>query len=581
MTISALRLGACTGFLLSGLFWAASALGAGQVEVRVEGDFPALQENASNYIGNVDGRSAEDLRRYVSHAESQVREALRALGYYDPSVQWQVEDSGETPLLQLTVQPGEPVMIRNREVRVEGDAASDPDFGKGDLSAIAPGKVLNHGAYEAVRQRIRNRARKLGYFDGKFTERKLKVDPEARTADILIVFDSGPRYLFGDVTFEGDGTFEEPLLDGFVEIKPGDPYDADKIAELDNNLSNSGYFAGVIVDARHEEATDRRVPIHVRLNTRDPRSVAAGIGFSTDVGPRFRGTWTEHWINAMGHRRGAEAELSAPRQSVSAYYELPLDPPMTDAIRFTTGYQNENIEDVKSERFTFGEQWRHQLDNEWMRVLSLRLERENYTIGQQEPNSSQLLLPGISFSKLVADSPMDPSRGYRLQLDVTGAHRQLLSDADIAHVLAVAKGLVTVGNGHRFLGRLQLGAVATNDFDDVPPSLRFFAGGDQSVRGYGYQTLSPKDSDGDTVGGRYLIVGSLEYQYPLSDQWRLATFVDRGNAIDSLNDPLATGVGAGIRWVSPVGPIRLDLAKGLDDNLGGSWRLHFSMGPEL
>lgn len=579
MRIRSTRLTTFLGILLPGFLWSASVIAAGQVDVRVEGDFPALQENASNFIGDVEDRSVDNLRRYASHAESQVREALRALGYYGPSIRWHIED-GEIPRLIVDVVPGEPVKIRERDVRVEGDAASDPDFNIGDLSAIAPGKVLNHGYYSAIRNRIRNRARTLGYFDGKFTEHKLKVDPESRSADIQLVFESGPRYAFGDVTFEDDGTFERQLLNGFVEITPGEPYDAAKIAELDQNLSNSGYFGSVVVDAASEDAVDRRVPIHVRLTTRDPRSVATGIGFSTDVGPRLRGTWTEHWINPMGHRRGAETELSAPRQSLSAYYELPLDPPMTDAIRFTTGYQHEDIEDVESERFTLGEQWRHQLDNDWLRVLSLRWEDERYTVGNQR-GRSRLLLPGISYSKLVADSPLDPSKGYRLQLDVTGAQRNLLSDADILHVLGVAKGLVTVGNGHRFLGRVQAGAVATNDFDDVPPSLRFFAGGDQSVRGYGYETLTPRNADGDSLGGRYLLVGSLEYQFPISDQWRLATFVDHGNAFDDLSTPFVTGVGAGIRWVSPVGPLRLDIAKGLDESQGGGWRLHFSMGPEL
>ncbi|WP_454544844.1 autotransporter assembly complex protein TamA [Marinobacter nanhaiticus] len=573
------RLLALFGALILVLCPVCAAYAAGQVVVRVQGDYPALQENATNFVGTVEDRSTASLRRYASHAEDQVREALRALGYYSPSIRWRIEED-EAPTLVLEVEPGEPVKIAEREVRVEGPASDDPEFSLGNLSSIAPGQIVNHGAYSAVRSRIQNRARTLGYFQGEFVEHALRVDPDAKTAEVRLVYRSGPRYAFGEVTFESDGTFEEQLLEGFVEILPGEPYSADKVAELDRNLSNSGYFSSVIIDAPPDQAQDLRVPVKVRLRTRDPRSVAAGVGFSTDVGPRFRGSWTEHWINAMGHSWGAETELSQPRQNLTAYYELPLDPPMTDAIRFTTGYQREDIEDIESERLTFGQQWRHQMDNEWLRVLGIRWEGERYTIGDEE-NNSQLLLPSIGFSKLVADSPLDPSRGYRLQMDVTGAHRSLLSDADIAHVLGVARGLITVGDGHRFLGRLQVGAVATNDFDDVPPSLRFFAGGDQSVRGYGYETLAPEDEDGNTVGGQYMLVGSVEYQYPLTNTWRLAAFYDRGNAINDLNDPLATGVGMGIRWVSPVGPLRLDIAKGLDEELGGGWRIHFSMGPEL
>ena len=148
-------------------------------------------------------------------------------------------------------------------------------------------------------------------------------------------------------------------------------------------------------------------------------------------------------------------------------------------------------------------------------------------------------------------------------------------------MILLAKGLYTLADDHRFLARTRLGGVATNRFSNVPPSLRFFAGGDQTVRGYGYETLSPKDDEGVGIGGRFLVVGSLEYQYEFVNNWRAAAFVDEGNAIDDPFDTLATGAGVGIRWISPVGPLRLDVAKGLDPGFGGEWRVHFSMGPEL
>lgn len=236
--------------------------------------------------------------------------------------------------------------------------------------------------------------------------------------------------------------------------------------------------------------------------------------------------------------------------------------------------------DTESERFTLGTQWQHQPEHEWQRTLSLRWEQENYRTGDDEGQST-LLLPGIAFSRLHSDNKVDPNRGFRLQLDLTGANQALLSDADLLHLNLQAKGLITLGAGHRILSRVQLGGIATNAFELIPPSLRFFAGGDQSVRGYDYQTLSPRDSEGERVGGRYLAVGSLEYQYPLLERWRLATFVDHGNAIDGFSDPLKTGVGFGVRWVSPVGPIRLDLAHALDQDEGSGFRIHFSMGPEL
>lgn len=553
---------------------------ASQVEVEVEGDYPQLQANAEAFLGDVEGRSAQSLRRYASTAVDQVRKALRALGYYQPEIRWEVVENGLASL-KLTVSPGEPVRVTRREVIIRGSASKDSMFSGSLPQHPAEGDVLDHGAYTRLRDSISNRARRLGYFDGRFEERTLRVNPDEGTAVIRLVYVSGERYRLGRVTFEPGHGFAEELLEGYVRFEPGTPYHSDKVATLSSDLSNSGYFAGVDVNADASSARDLEIPVTVQLTTRDRRSVAAGVGFSTDVGPRFRGTWREHWINEYGYRRALETELSGPRQNVSGWYELPLDPPMTDSIRLTAGYQREDIEDVESETLTLGQQWKHQLDSGWTQVLSLRWEGERFRIGDDRVETASLLLPGLSYSMLQSDSPLDPSRGYRLQMDVTGSHRAVLSNVDILHVMLLARGVYTVADDHRFLARARFGGVATNRFSDVPPSLRFFAGGDQSVRGYGYETLSPEDEDGNTVGGRYLMVGSVEYQYEFRDNWRAAVFYDRGNAVDDLFDPLASGTGIGIRWVSPVGPLRLDFAKGLDPQFGGDWRVHFSMGPEL
>lgn len=566
-----------------GVVWLAvlPALAWGQqLELRFEGDYPALRQNAEAFLGTVEDRSADGLRRYADHAVDQVRQALRALGYYRPQIDWRVT-SDAPPKLVLDIDPGKPVRITSRRIEINGPASEDEDFTPISAESLAVGKVLDHSDYESVKSRIQNRAARLGYFNGRFTRSRLAVDPDEFSAEVELVYQSGERFRLGEVRFEPGHGFEEDLLEMFVTFEPGTPYHADKVAKLNKDLSDSGYFSQVFVDASPQDARDTTVPVTVRLNPRDRRSVAAGIGFSTDVGPRLRGAWTEYYVNPMGHRRSVETELAAPRQSVSAWYELPLDPPMTDSIRFTTGYLREDIEDVETERLTLGQQWQHGMADGWQQILSLRWEGERYRIGEEDTNTSSLFLPGASYTKLVSDSPVDPSRGYRLTFETVGSHRSLLSDADILQVQALARGLITVGDGHRFLARLKLGAVATNDFEDVPPSLRFFAGGDQSVRGYGYETLSPEDDQGNEIGGRYLIVGSVEYQFSLTDTWRLAAFADEGNAVDDFLEPRASSVGVGVRWVSPVGPLRLDFAKGLDRELGGGWRIHFSMGPEL
>lgn len=568
------------------ILWVASCAVYAQSElvVRIKPANNELKANVEGYIGSLGTRDEEALLRFSRGAVEQARKAAQALGYYQAQIDSQVKPSPKAdkgPQLVLSIEPGEPVRLREVTVRVEGPASEMTAFRVPSSKALRPGAVLNHGNYEDAKRLIQNQASRYGFFSGHFLRQRLAVDPAAGVADIELVYDSGPRYQLGKVRFEGDAPFDESLLQRMVPFKQGTPYDSELIAELNNALQSSGYFEGVRVDAAPIAAVAQSIPVEVQLQTRKPRTMGLGLGFSTDVGPRGKANWTRHWVNPQGHSYGLETELSAPRQNVGLWYDIPLDPPLTDKLRFAGGYQNEEIAgtDSLSKLLTVGPEWHSKLPSGWQRVVSLKWQREEYRLGD-DSGLSTLLMPGVSYSYLRSDNRIDPHNGYRLQFDAQVAKEGLLSDTNLLHGNVLLKGLTTVAQNHRFLGRVQFGGSATNGYKSVPPSLRFFAGGDQSVRGYDYQTLSPKNADGDRIGGRYLVAASAEYQYSIAEKWRLATFVDQGNSFNSLELPsLKTGVGFGVRWVSPVGPLRLDLAKALDDD--GGIRLHFSMGPEL
>ncbi|QLL11277.1 autotransporter assembly complex protein TamA [Pseudomonas chlororaphis] len=567
-----------SGLLL--LFTSCAALAQSELDVRVKPSNDELKANVEGYIGGVGDRDEEALLRFSRGAEEQARKAAQALGYYQPQISSEVK-GGEKPRLVLNIDPGEPVHLRNVTIRVDGPAASLKGFRVPKSDQLKSGAVLNHGHYEDAKRLIQNQASRYGFFSGRFTRQKLAVDPQAGVADIELVYESGPRYALGKVSFAGDTPFDEDLLQRMVPFKAGTPYDSELIAELNQALQSSGYFEGVRVDAAPTAAAAEVIPVAVQLETRKPRTMGLGLGFSTDVGPRAKANWTRHWVNAQGHSYGWEAEVSAPRQNVGLFYDIPLDPPLTDKLRFAGGYQNEEISntDTLSKLLTLGPEWHSKLPSGWQRVISLKWQREEYRLGD-DSGLSTLLMPGISYSYLRSDNRIDPHNGYRLQFDSKVAKEGLGSDTNLLYGTVLLKGLTTVWDNHRFLGRVQFGGSATNGYKKVPPSLRFFAGGDQSVRGYDYQSLSPENSDGDRIGGRYMVAGSVEYQYSIAEKWRLATFVDQGNSFDKLELPnLKTGVGVGVRWISPVGPIRLDLARALDDD--GGIRLHFSMGPEL
>ena len=550
------------------------------LEVRVNPANAALRGNIEGHIGSLGDRDAAALERFAPGAERQAAQAAQALGFYHARISSQVA-AGESPRLVLHVDPGEPVRLRNVNIRIEGPASSLKGFQTPSGRELRQGAVLNHGHYEDAKRLIEGQASRYGFFAGRFTQQRLSVDPAGGVADIDLIYDSGPRYVLGDVTFSGDTIFDDDLLRRMVPFEPDTPYDSELIAELYKDLQASGYFESGRVDIAPTAAQGQRLPVDVQLAMRKPRSFGLGLGYSTDVGPRGRASWTRHWVNGKGHSYGAEMELSAPRQNIGLWYDIPLDPPVTDKLRWAGGYQYEELAntDSLSKLLTFGPEWHSELPSGWKRVLSLKWQREEYRLGD-DSGLSTLLMPGVAYTYLHSNNRLDPSHGYRLQFSVSAAKDGFASDTDLVHGEAMARGLVTLWDRHRFLARAQVGGNFSDEYRSVPPSLRFFAGGDQSVRGYDYQTLSPTNSKGDRVGGRYMVAGSLEYQYSIAEKWRIATFVDQGNSFNSLDLPsLKTGVGIGVRWVSPVGPLRLDLAHALDDD--GGVRLHFSMGPEL
>lgn len=561
------------------VFLVATSVHAAELDVTVRPSNGALRENVENYIGDLGDRSEQELLRYSRIAQTQAEKALQALGYYNGTIETEVV-SGETPRLRVRIEPGEPVRLRNITVRVDGPAAQMQAF-RVPRNRLKAGAVLNHGEYESVKQQILNQASRYGFFDGRFVNQRLAVDPAENAADVELVFESGPRYLLGDVSFEGDSPFDPDLLARMVPFEPGTPYDSELVADLNRAMQASGYFEGVRVDANPANADQQRIPVAVQLATRDPRTLGFGLGFSTDVGPRMRLDFRRHWVNPQGHSYGIETELSAPRQNVGLWYDVPLDPPLTDKMRYAAGYQYEEIADSDSlsKLLTVGPEWHRKLPSGWQRVWSVKWRHEQYELGD-DSGTSTLLMPGVAYSFLRSDNRIDPSKGYRLEFELAAAKAGLLSDADLVHANATLKGLTTLAERHRFLGRVQVGGNWTDEYTNVPPSLRYFAGGDQSVRGYDYQSLSPTNSNGDRIGGRYQLALSAEYQYQIAEKWRIASFVDQGNAFNSLDLPtLKSSVGLGVRWVSPVGPIRVDLAHPLDSE--GGVRLHFSMGPEL
>ncbi|HKJ95470.1 MAG TPA: autotransporter assembly complex family protein, partial [Gammaproteobacteria bacterium] len=444
---------------------------------------------------------------------------------------------------------------------------------------LKSGDVLNHGDYETAKNALRNEALARGYFDYSFSAHRIEVNTDEHWADVDLVLASGPRYRLGPVRFSKT-PFDDDLLQRLVPYKAGAPYSADTVASLNGRLNNSGYFRDVRVRTLRDQASDHTIPVQVDATARQPNTVATGLGFSTDEGPRVRLSWDKHWVNSRGHQIFSDIQVSRVQRNITSRYVIPLRDPINDRLQFQAGLQSEDIQDTRSRKLTVGVQRQQEFPSGWTRTQSLQLLREDYTQAD-ESDQATLLMPGLSFSRTRARGGLDPYWGDRQSYGVDIADDHLLSTVSMARATLSNKWLRTFGERNRVSIRLDAGAIETSDFSGVPSSLRFFAGGDQSVRGYAYQSLAPEDADGKLVGGRYLLTGSIQYGYRFLPNWRAAVFTDAGNAFNSFTVPdYKVGSGFGLHWLSPVGPVRVDFAWAVSEP-GTPFRLHISLGSPL
>ena len=567
-------------WIFLGLLAAAGAAGAA-VRLEIAGGPDELRENVRLHVGEPTSDDPLVVRRYAAGAAARARAALEALGHYDATVRVSARRAGDDRVLRVEIEPGEPVRLAAVEIDVAGEAAADPAFAEWIAQVpLKTGAALHHGRYEEAKRALANLAQARGYFDGHFAESAIRIRRRERLADVVLRFDSGKRYRLGPVRMT-PVPLSEKLLRRHVPFQEGEPYSAERIAALHLNLLRSAYFDEVRILPRPEEADENgAVPIDAKLAIASRNRVGLGVGAATDVGPRVRLEWDRPWMNRYGHAAMLKNEWSLVRQDVSAQYSVPLNPPLDHQLQFTGGWQREDVEDTDRETLTAGIRRRRLFDSGWQQNLSLRWEQERFTQADVR-DTTTLTLPGISLGRTRRTGGIHPVRGDRLSALFETAHPDFFSDIRLSRILLQAKRLDSRGP-HRLLGRLEYGALDTEDFDRTPPSLRFFAGGDQSVRGFGYQTLSPRDEDGEFVGGRYLLTGSLEYNYEFLRRWRLATFYDVGNAsADSrFSAGFAQGAGFGLRWLSPLAPLKLDFAWGVSES-DPPFRVHFSMGTEL
>ena len=571
-------------------------------QIQISGAPRVVEDNIRAHLSVDEACNSTQRRldRLLPSLTQAVDRASQALGYYQLGSTITFTAGEPCWQLRINLATGEPVRIGVVDIDIDASTPitqreSDENAQLISASAVQPGEVLNHAHYEDLKSELSAMAVENGYFGARFTRSELAIDLDRNIADVYITFDPGVRYRFGEIHVEPVAGLSESFVRRFLPIDETTPYSTNQLIELRQNLNDSQYFSTVTVtpqlditrsstanNTSNNSAAIPTVPINVSLVTRPRQAWSAGLGATTDIGPRVTLAYEDRYINEQGHRLNGDLSVSAVEQEPKLSYVIPLQNPSEDSISLNSAYLGQRNDTYDSDTYQIGVSYRTKvglkwLGDDWLQNIFVNYQQENSIINRVKEQSN-LAITGISWSVTRADDPVFPTQGWRLFTQVSGATNSFLSDISFLQLYASAKTVRSFGSA-RILLRGEAATTLVDELQELPVTLRYFTGGDQSIRGYQYESLGALNAANEVIGGKHLLTGSVEIDYPIRDGWRVALFHDAGNSFANFSAiKIKRSVGFGIRWRSPIGPIRADLASGIGDN---SFRLHITMGPDL
>lgn len=534
------------------------------VLLKIEGiENKELSKNVRIHLSRLSNDEADGSERYQEKVKVSVDKALRAMGYYNTQYHFELipKPRPQKDHLILKVKLDKPVKLNERDVQILGNAKADADFQRVVEQDIPKRDVvLNHETYEDFKSKIDKLAQAKGYFDGEWAVHRLEVYPKEHIADWRLHYQSGERYRYGNIAFV-NSQIRHDYLENILRIKSGDPYYLNDLSKLSSDFTSSNWFASVLVEPNIDEA-EKKVDLNVLFQPKKKNEVEVGIGFVTDIGPRFQLGWKKPWINNRGHSLETQTYISKPEQSFEFGYNIPVKShPIHYYYQISGGLEREDQNDTKFTGAHLGFQrfWNHETG--WAFSLGLKARYDAFKQGNSEKKKTLLLYPTASINRTRSDGSRFPLWGDSQKLTLNWGSKAWGSDVDFYTIKASSAWIRTFFDNHRTYLRAEVGYLKASEFERIPPALRYFAGGDMSVRGFGYKDISPRDKAGKLTGGTHLATATAEYQYQVYPSWWLATFYDTGLAAKSYKaNQLHSGVGAGVRWASPIGAIKFDIA---------------------
>jgi translocation and assembly module TamA len=518
----------------------------------------------------------ELLRRLADEGVTEAREALAALGYFSALVSFSL-DRDRTPwALTLHVEPGTRTTVRSVDIAFSGPGASDPEAASLRRQVqrnwlLRPGMPFTQSEWNDAKRDAVRRLASWRYANARIATSRARVDPETNSAALEVTLDSGPSYRFGGIEVRGTKRYPEALVTNLSPVREGATYDREVLDLYTRRLLETGYFAGGRVELAPDPAQADAAPVRASMIEGNSQNIETGISFNTDAGPRLE--FSHRNVDIFDTAWRGRANLRLDKLTQEARYDLD-SPPRPGARWWTafTGAKHSIIQEEDNSEVALG------LAHNWAgsgspTALLVSAHAEEQRISGQALDHRHAVFFGFRFGFRDTDELVLPRRGYFGQL-TAGFAPDALSTRGFQRVTGRGTVLVPLGRNDDLTLRAEGGLVVSRSREGIPSTFLFRTGGDQTVRGYDFESLGVRQGAA-VLGGRYLAIGSVEYTHWFSPVWGLAAFADGGNAWDTDSFDPVLGVGGGARFRTPIGPVRVDLAYGEENS---SWRLHFSVG---
>lgn len=542
------------------------------VSAKAASSLPTLEIKGitGDALKNVQSRLESELAQadtayFANHAPEHIRMALEPYGYFKARV---VLKQGKTWL--INIDPGPPLMITQVDFKLVGPGKDDPEI-KLYIThlPLEAGQILRTESYNKMKEDLFQLAYNQGYLKAILEKKEIHINLKKNTATILFYFNTGPRYYFGHTVFK-PSPFSPHFLQRFASFKPNEPFSNQKLLKFKQDLQNSRYFQQVEATPNFDQAKDLSVPIDVAVTAPKSQRYDVGIGYGTFTGPRLTLGTDFRRITNTGQHFNAQLKLSSVLSRLSAKYYIPGSNPLTEQYSLGGNIQYFAPKNGSSFSETLSATYQKTIDD-WQNSISVNYLNETYKITGKNSHISQVFYPNLTLSYLKKDNLISPNSGKMFSLTVQGASDTILSKTNFFQTQLKAKAMFSPTQDSRIILRGDLGYTVVENLNQLPLTLRFFAGGIGSVRGYPYSSIGP---------GKYLQVASAEYQHRIVGNWNGAIFYDIGNASDKFNSHFKRGDGAGIVYQSFIGPIKLYVGRALskpDKPLS----IEFSIGPEF